>query len=438
MAKPIVALVGRPNVGKSTLFNRLIGERHAIIEDVPGTTRDRIYGESVWNGVPFTVVDTGGLLVGADEPLLRQVRAQAEVAIREADVIVLLVDVKQGLTAADDDVARLLRRSNKPVILAVNKADSQQRRLAASEFWALGLGEPMPISALHGIGTGDLLDEVVAAFPAQAEPEEEEAVRIAIVGRPNVGKSSLLNQLLGRERAIVHEVAGTTRDALDTDITFQEQRITLIDTAGIRRRGRIGVGVEKYSVLRALRAIQRADVALLLIDAVEGVTAQDQHIAGYILDEYKSVVVLVNKWDLVPKDTYTMPAYTKQVRYDLRFLDYVPVLYISAKTGRRVHQVLPAAMDVYASRFQRIPTGELNRLVQDTVARHAPPSKAGKRLKFLYATQAGVDPPTFIFFVNDTRLVHFSYERFLENSIRRQYPFLGTPLRFRFRARRRE
>lgn len=435
MTKPIVALVGRPNVGKSTLFNRLIGERFAIVEDVPGTTRDRIYGESEWNGVPFTVVDTGGLLVGPEEPLVRQVRAQAEVAILEADVIVLLVDVKQGLTSADDDVARLLRRTRKPVILAVNKGDSQQRRLAASEFWALGLGEPLPISALHGIGTGDLLDEVVAAFPPQEEPEEEDAVRIAIVGRPNVGKSSLLNQLLGRERAIVHEVAGTTRDAIDTDLLFQEQRITLIDTAGIRRRGRIEGGVEKYSVLRALRSIERADVALLLIDATEGVTSQDQHIAGYILDEYKSVVVLVNKWDLAPKDTYTMPAYTKRVRYELRFLDYVPVLYISAKTGRRVHQVLPAAMDVYATRFQRIPTGELNRLVQDTVARHAPPSKAGKRLKFLYATQADVDPPTFVFFVNDTRLVHFTYARFLENSIRQRHPFLGTPLRFRFRRR---
>jgi len=299
----------------------------------------------------------------------------------------------------------------------------------------LGLGEPMPISALHGIGTGDLLDEVVAAFPPQEEPEEEEGVRIAIVGRPNVGKSSLLNQLLGRERAIVHEVAGTTRDAIDTELMFQDQRITLIDTAGIRRRGRIERGIEKYSVLRALRSIERADVALLLIDATEGVTSQDQHIAGYILDEYKSVVVLVNKWDLVPKDTYTMPAYTKRVRYELRFLDYVPVLYISAKTGRRVHQVLPAAMDVYATRFQRIPTGELNRLVQDTVARHAPPSKAGKRLKFLYTTQAGVDPPTFVFFVNDTRLVHFTYARFLENSIRQSHPFLGTPLRFRFRRR---
>ncbi|MFQ5855572.1 MAG: ribosome biogenesis GTPase Der [Anaerolineae bacterium] len=435
MTKPIVALVGRPNVGKSTLFNRLIGERFAIVEDVPGTTRDRIYGESEWNGVVFTVVDTGGLLLAVNESLIRQVRAQAETAIREADVIVFLVDVKEGLTSADEDVARLLHRTDKPVILAVNKADSQQRRLEAAEFWALGLGEPMPISALHGIGTGDLLDEVVAAFSPQEEPEEEDTVRIAIVGRPNVGKSSLLNQLLGRERAIVHEVPGTTRDTLDTDIEFDGRRITLIDTAGIRRRGRIDVGIEKYSVLRSLRAIQRADVASLLIDAPEGVTSQDQHIAGYILDEYKSVVVLVNKWDLVPKDTYTMPAYSKHVRYELRFLDYVPVLYISAKTGQRVHQVLPTVLDVYEARLMRIPTGELNRLLQDTVARHAPPSKGGKRLKFFYATQADVDPPTFVFFVNDPRLVHFSYKRFLENSIRERYRFLGTPLRFRFRKR---
>lgn len=438
MAKPIVALVGRPNVGKSTLFNRLIGERFAIVEDVPGTTRDRIYGESEWNGVSFTVVDTGGLLVGADEPLVQRVRIQAEAAIREADVIVFLVDVKEGLTPADEDVTQLLRESDKPVILAVNKADNQQRRLEALEFWALGLSEPVPISALHGTGTGDLLDEVVAAFSPEGEVEDEEQVRIAIVGRPNVGKSSLLNQLLGQERVIVDEVPGTTRDAIDTEISFEGRSVTLIDTAGIRRRGRIEVGIEKYSVLRALRAIQRADVALLLIDATEGVTSQDQHIASYILDEYKSVVVLVNKWDLVSKDTYTMPAYNEHVRQRLRFLDYAPVLYISAKTGQRVHQVLPTSLDVYQARFERIPTGELNRLLQDTVVRHAPPSKGGKRLKFFYVTQADVNPPTFVFFVNDPKIMHFSYERFLENSIRERYRFLGTPLKFAFRARQRE
>lgn len=438
MAKPIVALVGRPNVGKSTLFNRLIGERFAIVEDVPGTTRDRIYGESEWSGRAFTVVDTGGLIVGADEPLIQQVRTQVEAAIREADVIVFLVDVKDGLMPADKDVARLLRESDKAVILAVNKADNQQRRLEAMEFWALGLGEPVPISAYHGTGTGDLLDEVVAAFSPEEELEEDDTVKIAIVGRPNVGKSSLLNQLLGRERVIVHEAPGTTRDAIDTEVEFEGRRVTLIDTAGIRRRGRIEVGVEKYSVLRAFKAIQRADVALLLIDATEGVTAQDQHVAGYVLDEYKSVVVLVNKWDLVPKDAYTMPVYSEHVRYRLRFLDYVPVLYISAKTGWRVHQVLPTALDVREDRFKRIPTGELNRWLQDAVARHAPPSKAGKRLKFFYVTQADVNPPTFVFFVNDSKLMHFSYERFLENQMRERYRFLGTPLRFSFRGRQRE
>lgn len=437
--KPIVALVGRPNVGKSTLFNRLIGERRAIVEDVPGTTRDRIYGDSEWNGVPFTVVDTGGLLLAAEEPLIQQVRAQVEAAIQEADVIVFLTDVKEGITAADEEIASLLRRTQKPVILAVNKADNPKRRMEALEFWNLGLGEPIPISALHGTGTGDLLDEIVAAFPAAAEEEEREpGVRIAILGRQNVGKSSLLNRLLRQERAIVSDIPGTTRDAIDTLLEYDGQPIVLIDTAGIRRRGRIERGIEKYSVLRALRALQRADVALLLIDATEGVTAQDQHIAGYILDEYKSVVVLVNKWDLIPKDAHTMPAYAAHVRQALRFMDYVPVLFISAKTGQRVHRVLPTALDVYQARHQRIPTGELNRILQDTVARHAPPSKAGKRLKFYYATQAGVDPPTFIFFVNDPDLVHFSYERYLENQIRERYPFPGTPLRFAFRARERK
>lgn len=438
MAKSIVALVGRPNVGKSTLFNRLIEQRQAIVEDVPGTTRDRIYGESEWNGVVFTVVDTGGLLIGTDEPLVEQVRLQAEAAIREADVIVLLTDVTTGVTAADQDVALLLREADKPVFLAVNKADNQRRRLDAAEFWALGLEEPIPISALHGTGTGDLLDEVVSALPNVDEDEDDGSIRIAIIGRPNVGKSSLLNQILGRERVIVSEIPGTTRDAIDTHVEFDDKNLTLIDTAGIRRRGRIEVGVEKYSVLRAFNAIERADVALLVIDASEGVTAQDQHIAGYILDTYRSVVVLINKWDLVPKDTHTMPAYSEHVRHRLRFLDYVPVLFISATSGQRVHQVLPTALDVYTARFKRIPTGELNRLVQDAVARHAPPSKGGRRLKFFYATQADVDPPTFVFFVNDPKLMHFSYERFLENHIRRRHAFLGTPLRFRFRARRSE
>jgi len=435
MSEPIVAIVGRPNVGKSTLFNRLVGKRLAITDEVPGTTRDRLYAEADWGGVNFILVDTGGLELVSNDDLIAQVRAQAQTAIAEADVILFLVDVKDGLTAGDEEVARVLRRSAKPVLLAVNKADSQVRREAAVEFYALGLGELYPISALHGTGTGDLLDQVVAAFPVEEEREELEAVKIAIVGRPNVGKSSLLNKILGQERAIVHEAPGTTRDAIDTQMEWEGEPVVLIDTAGIRRKGRIQRGVEKYSVLRALRAINRADVVLLLTDAVEGATAQDAHIAGYVLEEAKSVVVVVNKWDLVEKDTYTMQAYVQHICTALRFLDYVPVLFVSALTGQRVDQVLPTALRVQEARLIRIPTAELNRIVQEAVARHAPPSKAGKRLRFYYATQAAVDPPTFVFFVNDPRLVHFSYERYLKNRLREHYGFLGTPLRLSFRKR---
>jgi GTP-binding protein len=461
MSKPIVAIVGRPNVGKSTLFNRLAGERLAITDEVPGTTRDRLYAEAEWGGVSFILVDTGGLEVQSSKPkaqkkleddLVAQVQAQAQMAIAEADVILFLVDVKDGLTTSDEEVAQVLHRSAKPVLLVVNKADNRALREAAVEFYALGLGELYPISALHGTGTGDLLDQVVGAFPVPSPPpparggwggEELEAVKIAIVGRPNVGKSSLLNMILGQERAIVHEAPGTTRDAIDTPMEWEGQPVVLIDTAGIRKRGRIQRGVEKYSVLRALKAIDRADVVLLLLDAVDGVTAQDAHIAGYILEEAKSVVVVVNKWDLVEKactepsrsNAGTMQAFEQHVRTTLRFLDYVPVLFVSALTGQRVEQVLPTALRVQEERLIRIPTAELNRVVQEAVARHAPPSKAGKRLKFYYATQAAVDPPTFVFFVNDPRLVHFSYERYLENRLREHYGFLGTPLRLSFRKR---
>jgi GTP-binding protein len=435
MSKPIVAIVGRPNVGKSTLFNRLTGERLAITDEVPGTTRDRLYAEAEWGGVSFIVVDTGGLELTSTDDLVAQVRAQAQIAIAEADVILFLVDVMDGLTVGDEEVTQVLRRTAKPVLLAVNKADNQALREAAVEFYALGLGEPYPISALHGTGTGDLLDQVVAAFPVEEEEEELEAVKIAIVGRPNVGKSSLLNRILGQERSIVHEAPGTTRDAIDTQMEWEGEPLVLIDTAGIRRKGRIQQGVEKYSVLRALRAIVRADVVLLLLDAVEGVNAQDAHIAGYILEEAKSVVVVVNKWDLVEKDTYTMQTYVEHIYTTLRFLDYVPVLFVSALTGQEVDQVLPTALRVQEERLTRIPTAELNRILQEAVARHAPPSKAGKRLKFYYATQAAVDPPTFLFFVNDPRLVHFSYERYLENRLREYCGFLGTPLRLSFRKR---
>lgn len=453
MVKPIVALVGRPNVGKSTLFNRLVEQRKAIVEDLAGTTRDRLYGEADWAGRDFIVVDTGGLdltlTIAAQEPstgfqagadthlFSHEVRSQVEIAIAEAEVIVFLVDAEAGLTSADYEVAELLRRTQKPVLLAVNKADNKQRREGVVEFYALGLDEPIPVSALHGTGTGDLLDAVVESLPQveSIEEEEDESIKIAILGRPNVGKSSLLNKLLGEERVIVSDVPGTTRDAIDTRITYADLDVVLIDTAGIRRRGKIEPGVEKHSFLRTLKAVNRADVCLLLLDANELVTAQDAHVAGYILAEAKSAVVLVNKWDLVEKDTYTLPEYTKKIRAQLKFLEYVPVLFISAKTGQRVKEVLPLALRVQEERLRRIPTGELNRLLRAAVAKHPPKGGQRHHLKFFYLTQASVDPPTFVFFVNDNKLIHFSYERYLENQLRENYGFLGTPLRLVFRNR---
>jgi GTP-binding protein len=456
MSRPIVALVGQPNVGKSTLFNRIVGQRLAVVHDQPGTTRDRLHAPAEWNGVTFVVVDTGGIeilpetvmagrrtgpervLAQDSAPFIPLMRAQAEQAIRDADVVILVTDTANGLTPADEEVANILRRAHCPVFLTANKADNLNRRQAALEFYALGLGTVYPISALHGTGVADLLDAVVAALsPSEPEPEDER-IKLAIVGRPNVGKSSLLNKLLGEQRAIVSPIPGTTRDAIDTYLEWEGTPITLIDTAGIRRRGKIERGVEQYSVLRALRAIQRADVALLVIDGFEGVTAQDAHVSSAILDEWASVVVLINKWDTVEKDTYTMVEYTRWVRETLRFLDYVPVLFISALTGQRVNKVVPTALAVQAARFQRISTGNLNRLVRNAVARHAPPSKRGKRLKIYYVSQPGVDPPTFVFHVNDPDLVHFSYKRYLENRLREKYGFPGTPLRLLFRRRERQ
>ncbi len=453
MRKPIVALVGRPNVGKSTLFNRLIGQRLAIVEDEPGTTRDRLYGESEWTGHPFILIDTGGLDVAATEKapqksdrphalgvssrdFAREIRQQAEIAIEEADVVVFMVDARDGITTADRDVADILRRSARPVVLAASKADNDAHRLAALEFHELGLGEVYPISALHGTGTGDLLDAIVAHIPATTETEDSTDVRIAIVGRPNVGKSSLLNALLQEERAIVSPIPGTTRDAIDTSLKWEGQDLVLIDTAGIRRRGKVERGVEKYSVMRAISAIERADVALLVIDAVDGIGAQDTHVAGFILDAFKSVAVIVNKWDAVEgKETDTMATATADIRARLRFMDYVPVLFISALTHQRVNKVLPLAVHVAEQRRLRIPTGELNRLFRDAMTAHPAPNRQGKQLKFFYATQAEVAPPTFVIFVNDRDLVHFSYARYLENSIRAVYPFEGTPLRLEFRNR---
>lgn len=443
--KALVALVGRPNVGKSTLFNRIVGRRMAVVSDVPGTTRDRLYSEAEWTGVNFLIVDTGGLEVTEgrhtdplsedSERFLPLIRQQANIAIQDADVVVQVVDGVAGITAADNEVADILRRSKKPTIVAANKLESTKLWNNAYEFYELALGEVFPISAVHGTGTGNLLDAIVEAIPPSDEGEEDDSLKVAILGRPNVGKSTLVNKLLGEERVIVSPIAGTTRDAIDSKILWQGQEVTLIDTAGIRRRGKIDPGVEKYSVLRAIKALKRADVSLLLIDAVEGITAQDTHIAGMLVDEMSSVVVLINKWDAVEKDSYTINDYTATVREALNFLPYVPLLFISAETGQRVNKVLEAVKEVYEARYQRIPTGQLNKLMRDAVSSHAPPQKGGIRVKFMYATQAAVDPPTFIFFVNKPEWVHFSYQRYLENQIREQYPFPGTPIRLVFRPR---
>jgi GTP-binding protein len=447
MQKPVVALVGRPNVGKSTLFNRLIGERLAIVDDLPGTTRDRLMGEAEWNGTSFHVVDTGGIdpTHGGKSPLsvgsaefVAQIRQQAQMAIQDADAVLFLVDGMTGPTAADFEVAEILRRNQKklpngnfwpPVYLVVNKSESAERREAAAEFYALGLGKPYPISAIHGTDTGDLLDDLVSTFPSGDGGEEGDSIKIAIVGKPNAGKSSLLNRLAGKERAIVSPIPGTTRDAIDTIIEYEGIKVTLIDTAGIRRRGKIEHGVEQYSVLRSLKAIERADVALLMIDATTGITNQDAHIAGFILEAWKSCVVLVNKWDAVTKDTYTMEEFTRKVRQELDFMDYVPVLFISAKTGQRVDHVLPLALRVQEERLARISTSQLNQIIQQAQDKHAAPSRSGRPFKMYYGTQVRSDPPTFLIYVNDPGLAHFSYLRYLENQIRAVYGFLGTPIR---------
>ncbi len=452
--RPVIALVGRPNVGKSTLFNRLVGARTAIVEDLPGTTRDRLYGESDWNGRDFVVIDTGGLeaestaefranrpaapsLVVDSARFVAEIQNQAQLAIDEADVIVFVVDGKDGLTAADEELAGLLRQTTKPLVVAVNKAESPERQLNAAEFWALGIGEPFPVSAYHGIGVGDLLDHLVGLFPdtGTGDEEEEQTIGIAIIGRPNVGKSSLLNALIGQERSIVSDIAGTTRDPIDTEIVYDGRSVTLIDTAGIRRRGKVEQGIEKYSVLRSMRSIDRADVALLLIDADEGVTAQDTHVAGHVLERNKGVVVVVNKWDTVDKDTNTMVEYTRTIREELKFMDYVPVLFISALTKQRVNRVLPTALAVADETEYRIPTSQLNRVIQEAYDKTPPPNRDGRPLRFYYATQSGVKPPTFVIFCNNPDLAHFSYVRYLENQLRVHHPYVGTPLRIFLRPR---
>jgi GTP-binding protein len=457
MPKPIVALVGRPNVGKSTLFNRLAEERLAVVDDVPGTTRDRLVAEAEWNGVAFDIVDTGGidpshvgpgrgsqpLSIGSAE-FIEQIRTQAEIAIREADAVLFVTDADAGVTPADREVAQILRRHQKeedgslwpPVFLVVNKADSAARRMQAFQFYELAIGDPYPISAVHGTGTGDLLDDLVASFRIEGEETEDESVKIAIVGKPNVGKSSLLNRLVGEERVIVSPIPGTTRDAIDTQLEYEGLPITLIDTAGIRRRGKIEPGVEKFSVVRSMRAIERADVALLIVDATSGLTAQDAHIAGYILEAWRSAVVVVNKWDAIEKDTYTMENFTRMIRQELNFLDYVPVLFISAKYGQRVDQVLPMALRVQEERLLHVPTSALNEVLQDAQVRHPAPSQAGRQLKIYYGTQVHTDPPTFLLYTNDPKLAHFTYYRYLENRLREKFPFTGTPIRIVMKPRR--
>ncbi len=454
MSKPIVALVGRPNVGKSTLFNRLVGERLAIVDDTPGTTRDRLFGEAEWNGRVFHVVDTGGIdpTHGGKTPLsigsadfIDEIRQQARVAIDEADAILFVNDGQTGVTAPDLEVADILRRSQKkledgtfwpPIFVVVNKAEAKERRDEASQFYELGLGEPYPVSGVHGTGTGDLLDALVESFPKQETEEEDNSIKIALVGKPNAGKSSLLNKLVGEERAIVSPIPGTTRDATDTKIDVDGLEVTLIDTAGIRKRGKIEQGVEQYSVLRSFKAIERADVALLLIDATTGITSQDAHIAGFILEEWKSCVVVVNKWDVVEKDAFTMEEYTRKIRADLNFMDYVPLLFISAKTGQRVDQVLPMALRVQEERLARLSTSKINEVIHKAQDAHPHPSHAGRQLKMYYGTQVRSDPPTFMIYVNDPQLMHFTYLRYLENQIRAEYGFLGTPIRLVTKGRR--
>ena len=457
MIKPVVALVGRPNVGKSTLFNRLAQERLAVVDAVPGTTRDRLMAEADWAGATFSIIDTGGIdptdtgPEGSLEPLsvgsadfIEQIRMQAEIAIHDADAVLFITDVESGITPADQEVAEILRRAQTdrdgqpwpPIILVVNKADNEERRTDAFQFYELGVGEPYPISALHGTGTGDMLDALIETFRDRViEEEDDESVKVAIVGKPNVGKSSLLNKLLGQERAIVSPIPGTTRDAVDTPLVYEDIPMTLIDTAGIRRRGKIDPGVEKYSVLRSLRAIERASVGLLMVDATTGMTAQDAHIAGFIMDAWKSAVLLVNKWDAIEKDTHTMVEYTRQVRHELNFMDYVPVLFISALTGQRVRHVLPTALQVHDERMRRISTSQLNKVLRKAQDRHPAPTRAGRPLKIYYGTQVRSDPPTFMLYVNEPDLAHFTYMRYLENRFREEYGFLGTPIRIVLRKR---
>lgn len=435
MTKPVIAIVGRPNVGKSTIFNRIAGERISIVEDVAGVTRDRIYSSAEWLTHDFNIIDTGGIQLG-DEPFLEEIRQQAEVAIDEADVIIFMTNGREGVTLEDEQVAKILYKSKKPVVLAVNKIDNPDMRDMIWDFYSLGFGDPYPISGSHGLGLGDLLDECAKHFPEQDDTDYDEGViKFSLIGRPNVGKSSLVNAILGDQRVIVSDVAGTTRDAVDTPYVYNDQEYVIIDTAGMRKKGKVYETTEKYSVLRAMRAIERSDVVLVVLNGEEGIQEQDKKIAGYAHEAGKAIIIVMNKWDAVVKDEKTMNAKIEEIRDQFQYLDYAPIVFTSAKTGKRVHDLLPVINRVQANHTMRVQSSILNEVIMDAIARNPAPTDKGRRLRIYYGTQVAIQPPTFVVFVNDAELMHFTYERFLENRIRDTFDFEGTPIRIITRAR---
>ncbi|WP_412520728.1 ribosome biogenesis GTPase Der [Staphylococcus simulans] len=429
MTKPVIAIVGRPNVGKSTIFNRIVGERVSIVEDTPGVTRDRIYSSGEWLTHDFNIIDTGGIEL-SDAPFQTQIRAQAEVAIDEADVIIFMVNQREGLTQTDEMIAQMLYKTNKPVVLAVNKVDNPEMRSDIYDFYALGFGEPFPISGSHGLGIGDLLDEVAKHFKDEGDDlYDEDTIRLSLIGRPNVGKSSLVNAILGEDRVIVSNIAGTTRDAIDTEYSYEDQDYVLIDTAGMRKKGKVYESTEKYSVLRALKAIERSNVVLVVLDAEEGIIEQDKRVAGYAHEEGKAIVIVVNKWDTLEKDSKTMKKFEDEVRKNFQFLDYAPIAYVSAKEKQRLRTLFPLINEASENHKKRVQSSTLNEVITDAIAMNPTPTDKGRRLKVFYATQVAIEPPTFVVFVNDEELMHFSYKRYLENQIRDAFGFEGTPIK---------